>query len=122
MYDLVPRLKLLSVLKRLGCGMVMLAAVVSMYVVTESIVGAAVVTAILGVRQGSPTSCFLFTIFVNELISNERKVQPRKFLEWLHIIILMDDTVLLSTSRLSMIKEVEILHQFCCDYGMVINK
>ena len=121
-YDMVPRQKLFSVLKRLGCGMVMLAALVSMYRVTESIVGSAVVTATLGVRQGSSTSCFLFIIFVNELIKvMKEKCNPERFLEWLHILVLMDDTVILSTARHTMIKKVEILQQFCQEYGMVVN-
>lgn len=56
-----------------------IAALESVYRVTISIVGSAVATAALGVRQASSTSCFLFVIFVNELIKimNERKVQPR---------------------------------------------
>lgn len=121
-YDMVPRQKLFSVLKRLGCGMVMLAALVSMYRVTESIVGSAVMAATLGVRQGTSTSCFLFVIFMNELVKvMKEKCEPERFLDWLHILVLMDDTVLLSTSRQNMMKKVEILNSFCHDYGMVVN-
>ena len=100
----------------------MLTAIMAMYRVTESIVDSAVVTATRGVRQGSPTSCFLFIIFVNELIrAMKEKCQTEPLLEWLHIMVLMDDTVLLSTSRCNMIKKVEVLKQFCEQYGMVIN-
>ncbi len=49
-YDLVPRKVLFNILKRLGCGTVMLAALVAMYRTTESIIGEAVMTATLGVR------------------------------------------------------------------------
>ena len=100
----------------------MLAAIMAMYRVTESIVASAVVTATRGVRQGSPTSCLLFIIFVNELIRvMKEKCQAEPLLEWLHIMMLMDDTVLLSTSRCKMIKKVQVLKQFCEKYGMVIN-
>ena len=61
-YDLVPRHILFKVLKRLGCGGVMLAALVAMYHVTDSILGTGVISATLGVRRGSPTFCLLFII------------------------------------------------------------
>ena len=56
-YDMVPRRTLFKILRRMGCGSVMLCALVAMYQLTESIIGTAVVTITLGVRQGSPTSC-----------------------------------------------------------------
>ena len=121
-YDLVPRHKLFTVMKNIGCGMVMLMAVMSMYCVTESIVGSSVVTATVGVRQGLSTSCFLFIIFVNDLIKSiKQKCQHEPFLEWLHILMLVDDTVLLSTNRENMIKKLQILQDFCHGYGMKIN-
>ena len=69
-YDRVPRNKLLHTMKRLGCGFMMLFAIAAMYKVTKSIIGIAIVTAIIGVRQGSPTSCFLFNLFVDTLITS----------------------------------------------------
>ena len=68
-YDRVPRDVLFMILKRIGCGAVMLATLVSMYTVTQSVVGTAVVAATIGVRHGSPTSCILFIIYVNDLIA-----------------------------------------------------
>ena len=67
-YDLVPRNMLFGVLKRLGCGAVMLSVLISMYSVTQSIIGTAIITTAIGVRQGSPTSCLLFILYVNDLI------------------------------------------------------
>ena len=52
-YDKVSRVVLFTILKRLGCGATMLMALI---------------TASVGVRQGSPTSCLLFLLFVNDLI------------------------------------------------------
>lgn len=121
-YDLIPRSKLFIVLKRLGCGLVMLGALTAMYRVTQSVVGAALFTATLGVRQGSPTSCLLFIIYVNELVKMiKARCIPERFIDWLHVLVLMDDTVLLSTSRAKLISKVEILDQFCRDYGMTVN-
>ena len=67
-YDRVPRDKMMETLKRVGCGFVMLFAIASMYKVTKSILGTAIISATIGVRQGSPTSCFLFVLFINTLI------------------------------------------------------
>lgn len=121
-YDMVPRNKLFCILKRLGCGMLMLAILTAMYSVTESVIGGAVVTATLGVRQGSPTSCFLFVVFMNELIRMLRdRCVPDGFLGWLHTLVLMDDTVLLSTSREGMISKIRILKEYCTEHGMIIN-
>ena len=99
-YDLVPRQVLFRVLKCLGCGAVMLAALVSMYAMTENVVGAAVVAVTLGVRQGSPASCLLFIIFVNDFINMLKEgAGVDGFVSWLHVLVLMDDTVLIATTR-----------------------
>ena len=67
-YDVVPRHMLFELLRKLGCGAAMLAMIVAMYSVTKNILGTALITTLIGVRQGSPTSCLLFIIYVNELI------------------------------------------------------
>ena len=121
-YDIVPRKKLFMVMKRLGCGAVMLAALVAMYRTTESIIGSVVLAASQGVRQGSPTSCFLFIIFVNVLIRNVKvKCQSERFIEWLQILMFMDDTVLLSVTRENMCRKLKILCDYCDEYGMRVN-
>ena len=84
-YERVPRGILFQILTNLGCGAVMLSALITMYCVTRSILGTVIIAATIGVRQGSPTSCFLFTIFINVLI---RKLKEQchfdVFLQWLH--------------------------------------
>ena len=122
-YDLVPRNILFNILKRLGCGAVMLAALVAIYKVTNSIIGTAVVTTTVGVRQGSSTSCLLFVLYINDLIKLiKENCNPDGFLSWLHLLVLMDDTVLLATTRENIIKKVALLKQYCTSYGMKINK
>ncbi len=92
----------------------MLCALVAMYTITESWIGTALVVLTLGVRQGSPTSCLLFIIYVNELIRIVKEGNGNDgFLKWLHILVLMDDTVLLSTSREGMMLKLSQLKSFC---------
>ena len=43
------------------------------------------------------------------------------FLEWLHVLVLMDDTILLATIRYNMIRKIETLNQFCNSHGMRVN-
>ena len=122
-YDMVPRHMLLQILKRLGCGAVMLAAMVAMYSVTQSVIGSVLITTTLGVRQGSPTSCLLFIIYINDLIKLVKEgMGIDGFLSWLHILVLMDDTVLLATTRNSIIKKTQILQNYCSEYGMKVNE
>ena len=113
-YDVVPRHMLFELLRKLGCGAAMLAMIVAMYSVTKNILGTALITTLIGVRQGSPTSCLLFIIYVNELIKLIKETcEPEGFLSWLHLLMLMDDTVLLATNRDNMLKKIQLLNQFC---------
>ena len=121
-YDRVRRNILFTSLKSLGCGMLMLCAIVAMYKVTNCIVGTALFSTSIGVRQGSPTSCLLFILYVNDLI---RLIKQNcgwdGFLGWLHILALMDDTILLATSRHSAIEKFKLLNRYCDTHGMKVN-
>ena len=95
----------------------------SMYSVTSCILGAVLITCTLGVRQGSPTSVFLFIIYVDTLIKMVKERSPCDgFLSWLHLLMLMDDTVILATSRESLQMKLSILKEYCDEYGMQINE
>ncbi len=75
----------------------------------------------IGVRHGSPTSCVLFIIYVNEFIALiKNNCGMDGFLTWLHILMLMNDTVLFST-RHSMEYKLRLLNEHCQDYGMLVN-
>ncbi len=101
----------------------MLCALVAMYTVTERWIGSALVVSTLDVRQGSPTSCMLFIIYVNELIRTVKEGNGNDgFLKWLQIFVLMDGTVLLFTSREGMMLELSHHNSFCSEYGMDTNE
>ena len=76
-----------------------------------------------GVKQGDALSPTLFAMYINDLIKLIKETcEPDGFLLWLHLLALMDDTVLLATSRANLVKKVQLLVQFCKKYGMVINE
>ena len=99
-YDRVPRNLIVEKLAALGCGGLMIRAVAATYKCTRMMLRTAIISANIGVRQGSPTSCFLFTMVVNDLIRNlKQRCAPDGFLNQLHSLMLMDDTILLATTR-----------------------
>ena len=67
-YDNIPRQTLLRILKQMGCGYSRLKAIAKTYCRTESVLGSTIIEVCLGLKQGSPTSCILFIIHLNELI------------------------------------------------------
>ena len=122
-YDLVPRRRLFDILINLGCGVTMIGALIAMYTNTTNILGSTVITSTIGVRQGSPTSCYLFVIFVDVLILLiKSKCTPEPILGWLHCLMLMDDTVILATSREKMSEKLKLLDKYCDTSGMRLNE
>ena len=94
-----------------------------MYKSSHGILGSAIITTTVGVKQGSPTSCFLFIVFVNSFIRIlKSRCEPDGFLRWLHSLMLVDDTVILATSRERLIQKLSLLQECCQNTGMVINE
>jgi hypothetical protein len=122
-YDRVPRDLMLKKIKEMGCGGTMTNAIAAAYQKTEMILRSTTITTSTGVRQGSPTSCLLFTLVVNDLIRQlKTRCEPDGFLGKTHSLMLMDDTILLSTSREKIEQKIAILLEFCDQSGMVINE
>ena len=122
-YDRVPRDLMIRRMKDLGCGSLMVQAISAIYSSTKMILRTALISTSIGIRQGSPTSCFLFTLVVNDLIRNlKTKTAPDGFLGWLHVLMLMDDAVILATNRQRALQKLNILTEFCASSGMIINE
>lgn len=122
-YDRVPRRKLLEVLKSRGCGKVMLRAIQAMYSCTKNVLRSATVEATVGVRQGAPSSCLFFCLYIDQLVrSIKRNVGTDGFLGTLHTLLLMDDMVILATSREMCLKKLNVVLDYCQEYGMVLNE
>ena len=122
-YDRVPRNSLIQYLKSLGCGKMMLLAIDKIYSCTRSVLKSATITSAIGIRQGAPTSCLLFVIYIDKMVRMiKEKVGIDGFLGNMHTLLMMDDTVIMSTSREKMVEKLEVLVEYCHSYGMVINE
>ena len=122
-YDRVPRGKLIKYLMNLGCGKVMVKAIKAMYDCTKNILRSAVINSSVGVRQGAPTSCLLFILYIDRMVRMLKdSIESDGFLGNLHTLLLMDDAVILATSRLMCEKKMKVILKYCQEYGMVINE
>jgi hypothetical protein len=122
-FEKVPRRKLFECLKERGCGGVMLRALEALYRDTKFCLSSAVdIDSSIGVRQGAPTSCLLFVIYIDQLSKMLRTLEDDDFLHHLHAMLLMDDTVLVATSRERLNEKLHTLEAFCNQYGMQMNQ
>ena len=121
-YDRVSRRKLVEVLRSRGCGKIMLKAIQAMYSCTKNVLKSAIIHASIGVRQGAPSSCLLFVIYIDEMIKMiKNAVEEDGFLGGLHALLLMDDTVILATSREMCEAKLRVVLQYCQEFGMSVN-
>lgn len=103
-YERFPRDKLIERLKELGYGKVMLHIIKTLYTCTKNISRSAIIDANVGVRQGAPTSGFLFVIYIDKMVQMlKRSVERDGFPDSLHILLLMDDA---ATSREMCMKKI----------------
>ena len=121
-YDNVPRKTLFTILKNLGCGKRFLCALMAIYKHTINILNSEYIRATIGVKQGGPMSCILFIIYLNVMVLMMKVLGNDSFLADLHLMVLMDDTVLLGTTREMIKRKFEILMEFCDKYGMKVNE
>ena len=106
----MPRKTLFSILKKLGCGRRFLRAVIAIYKNTINILNSERIRSTVGVKQGGPMSCLLFVIYLNVLALMLKALGNDSFLLDVHALMLMDDTVLLASTRKKMIDEFAILN------------
>lgn len=122
-YDKVRRDKLLDLLKSAGCGRLMLEILKTIYRNTKFLFKTVVILANLGVKQGSSASSLLFIVYVDKMIKMVKEAfESDGFLGSLHILMLMDDTILFATTRENIIKKFQKCQDFCEEYGMTVNQ
>ena len=121
-YDKVPRRKLMEELKHIGCGQLFLKVLTAIYSCTKMIMKSAIIIASRGVRQGAATSVLLFIIYIDRMVKIlKESMADDGFLGSLHILLLMDDAVLLATSRENIRKKLSVTQCYCNVYGMSMN-
>ena len=74
-----------------------------------------------GVRQGGASSCPVFTFFIDPTIEAISSTGPDGWLEGIHCLLLMDDTVVFATSREKLAEKLGKLKQCTDDIGMTIS-
>ena len=81
-------------------------------------------TSIAGVFQGESLSPFLFSMFLNDLNDNLKAIDDVgvKLDEWLMTLLLFaDDMVIFSETRAGLQKGLDLLEQYCLNWGLVVN-
>ena len=120
-YDKVNRQLLVDKLAAAGCGLRFLRAIANTLNRTTGIVGEESFLASAGVRQGGLTSCSLFTFYINSTIRKLNELGPDGFLGNLHSLLLMDDTVILATSRDGILQKLKVLMETCNSLNMQLH-
>ena len=120
-YDKIPRQILLQELKAAGCGKRFLYMIKGIYKCTKFLLKSATIPVSMGVKQGAPMSCLLFVFYVDIKIRKINRYDPDGYLGVLNVMLLMDDTVILATSREACIAKFSLLVEYCDNYGMKIN-
>ena len=121
-YDKVDRAKLFELLKSAGCGKVMLEILKAIYRNTRFLFKMVAILSNMGVKQGSSASSLLFTIYVDKMIRMVKAYEDDGFLGALHILMLMDDTILFASTKENLVKKFQICQDYCKDYGMSIKR
>lgn len=122
-YDKIPQRKLIQTLKERGCGKLMLHALQALYRGTKILLKSVITDVSIGVRQGAPTSYWLFVLYMDNLVQKLKSfVSDDDFLQKMHWLLFMDDVVLLVTSREKGMKRMIAFMEFCSECTMAVNK
>ena len=119
-YDKVDRYKLIRYLDQKGCGNKFLHALQHSMTSTGQI-GKEQFTTSAGVKQGGSSSCNSFTAYIDPTIEAVQNFGPDDWLGNLHILLLMDDTVVMATSRHNLLMKLNSLKQCADNLGMTMH-
>ena len=120
-YDRVNRLKLIQYIDSRGCGSIFLRAL-QHSMTSSGVLGNDTFTTNSGVKQGHSTSCNSFTGYIStRRLTQSSHVVADSWLGDIHILLLMDDTVILASSREKMTNKLQKLKCATDDIGMVFH-
>ena len=126
-FDIVSRFRMISTLVHLGVGSAMLYAIKQMYKVTKCTLRffgniSEEFETKSGIRQGAASSCILFIIYMDKIVSYiASKCVAEPLLGTLHTLLHADDTLIISTSRTLFINKCNAMINFFDDEYMILN-
>ena len=126
-FDFISRRNLFKKLVNIGIGMFMLRALIEMYKMTEAYVflngeysHRLFITA--GVLQGSASSTVLFMAYTSDIITLFQQNFPlEELLHLYHILLHADDSLILATSKESLIEKFKLLSKYCKDNNIKLQ-
>lgn len=122
-YDNVPRSSLVTTLEEFHCPKILISAILSLYKSTNIILNSVKFSVNTGVRQGAPSSGFLFCMYLEKFVRKLRQLCPSNgFLTWLHCLLLMDDKVILATNKTDFQYKLHLLNEFIIESGLKLNR
>ena len=74
-----------------------------------------------GVKQGGSSSCKFFTAYIDPTIDAVNTHGPDDWLKNIHLLLLMDDTVVFATSRERLDTKLKLLKNCADDLDMIIH-
>ena len=106
----------------MGCGSAMTSAIKNSIDITTSVIGNLLIEAEAGVHQGGPSSFFLYTTYVNPMVRSMKEYGEDGWLECLHLLLLMDDTLVFSSTREGIIWKFQKVLDYCTQFNIKINE
>ena len=120
-YDTSNQNKMLNMLHTQGFGNNFLRALGRNLQDTYNTIGDESFKSTMGVKQGSAISGALFTFYIDYTVKAVRSFGPDDFLQESHILLFMDDTVLLASSRKTMEQKLQLLHNSAKSLNMIFH-
>ena len=120
-YDKLNRRKLLEMLDKKGCGSRFLQAIQQSMQRSTGVIGSETFEATSGVKQGASSSCPLFTFYIDYTVEAVCQEGEDDWLQNLHMVLFMDDTVIFATSRKKMQRKLAGLKEAADHIDMIIH-
>ena len=126
-FDYISRRNLFRKLAQLGIGMLLLKALMEMYSMTDAYIFlngeySRKLNITAGVLQGSSSSTLLFMAYTSDIIELFRQTFPaEELLKYYHILLHADDSLILATSKVSLVKKFVKLAEYCKDNNIKLQ-
>ena len=126
-FDHISRRNLFKKLANMGIGMFLLRAIIEMYKVTEAYVllngeYSHAISTTAGVLQGAASSTILFMAYTLDIVHIFKEYFPiDDLIHNFHILLHADDSLILATSKQSLIEKFEKLNEYCMNNNIKLQ-